>query len=215
MLIMAQRQSATKVGDFDYWKGRNARIGKNEKGISILERAGSYTRDDGSVGMLYNVKKVFDISQTSLRKLPATTLPDDRLLLKALVHSAPVSIELADNVPDGARYDETKNSITVQRGMDPKDIFRSLSAEICHATDDGKAIPEAPLCAAYILCRQNGVEPPNESFLESIPDRFATLGIAEIREELSFIRDMARGVSEKMAEITSQAISAPEQAKAR
>jgi hypothetical protein len=214
LLILAQRQDATKVGDFDYWKSQGARIGRAEKGISILEPAGSYTRDDGSAVMSYRVKKVFDISQTSLGKLLAAPAPDDRLLLKALVHSSTARIELADNVPGGARYDAKGNSIAVQRGMDPKDIFRCLSAEICRARDSGNGIAESSLCAAYVLCRHNGIE-LNPSFLDGIPDKVATLGAAEIREELSEIRRAASEVSEKMAEVAAPGIVAPQQARSR
>jgi hypothetical protein len=214
MLILAQRQDATKVGDFNYWKSQDARIGRAEKGISILEPAGSYTRDDGSSAKSYRVKKVFDISQTSLRKLPAIPAPENHLLLKALVHSSPVRIELADNVPGGARYDAKGNFIAVQREMEPMDIFRSLSTEICRARDSGNGIAEAPLCAAYVICRHNGIE-SGASFLEGVPDKFATLGAAEIREELSEIRRAASEVSEKMAEVVAPEIGAPQQARSR
>lgn len=53
----------------------------------ILEPGDSYTKeDDGSTGMNYNVKKVFDISQTSAM---GTNLPplkkDNKEILKALI----------------------------------------------------------------------------------------------------------------------------------
>ena len=38
---------------------------KNQKGIVILEPGDEYTREDGSIGVSYNPKKVFDITQTT------------------------------------------------------------------------------------------------------------------------------------------------------
>ena len=35
--------------------------------IKIVESNGEYTRDDGSIGVSYNIKRVYDISQTTAR----------------------------------------------------------------------------------------------------------------------------------------------------
>ena len=48
------------------------KITKGAKSISILEPV-EYTRADGSPGISYNVKKVFDVTQTNGRKAPAVS----------------------------------------------------------------------------------------------------------------------------------------------
>lgn len=65
LLILTQMPGATKVKDFDGWKENGATIKRHQKGISILEPGDEYTREDGTTGTYYNVKKVFDISQTT------------------------------------------------------------------------------------------------------------------------------------------------------
>ena len=68
--------------------GKNAASmsAKNESGISILEAGDSYVTEDGRTGYYYNVKKVFDISQTDAkRQRQAQVHYDDRLLLSALI----------------------------------------------------------------------------------------------------------------------------------
>lgn len=37
---------------------------RGQKAIPIIEPVKEYVRDDGSIGVLYDVRKVFDVSQT-------------------------------------------------------------------------------------------------------------------------------------------------------
>ena len=62
--------------DFDDWGKDNVKITKGAKSISILEPV-EYTRADGSPGISYNVKKVFDVTQTNGRKAPAVSTNRD------------------------------------------------------------------------------------------------------------------------------------------
>ena len=84
---------------------------------------------------LNDVKHVFDVSQTTSRNQPQPAIKvEDRQLLKALIHKAPVSIQGVDELPNnmGAFYDHDQKAIFVRRGMDAHDIFRSLSKELAH-----------------------------------------------------------------------------------
>lgn len=40
---------------------------RGQKAIPIIEPVKEYVRDDGSIGVLYDVRKVFDVSQTTAR----------------------------------------------------------------------------------------------------------------------------------------------------
>lgn len=94
LLILAQKPDATQLKDFDGWKDAGASIKRQQKGISILEPGEEYEREDGSIGTSYNVKRVFDISQTTARaKAQPSVSMDDRLLLKALISRPPVPIQ--------------------------------------------------------------------------------------------------------------------------
>lgn len=99
LLIYAQNDEATRLRDFDGWKERGIYVRKNETGISILEAGDSYVTEDGRTGYYYNVKKVFDISQTDAKRQRQPQVHyDDRLLLSALIAKRPVPIEMADSV---------------------------------------------------------------------------------------------------------------------
>lgn len=136
LLILAQKPEATQLKDFNGWKEAGASIKRQQKGISILEPGEEYERADGSIGTSYNVKRVFDISQTTARaKVQPAISVDDRLLLKALISRSPVPMQTVDDLPNhmGALYDHDQQVIFVRRGMDAADIFRSVSKELAHA----------------------------------------------------------------------------------
>ena len=60
ILIAAQCPEATRLADFDSWKARGMYVRRGADAITILEPGKEYQRDDGSVGVSYNVRKVFD-----------------------------------------------------------------------------------------------------------------------------------------------------------
>ena len=93
LLVLAQRPLATQLRDFESWKSEGVSIKRNESHIKILEAGDNYERPDGSIGTLWNVKRVFDVSQTNSRQRPRPTPQvDDRQLLQALIHKPPVPI---------------------------------------------------------------------------------------------------------------------------
>ena len=96
LLIAAQMPEATKLADFDAWKQNRTYVRKGEDHIKILEPGEEFRREDGSMGVNYNVKRVFDISQTSAKVKPAKVQHDMRLLLKAMLNNAPCVVEISE-----------------------------------------------------------------------------------------------------------------------
>ena len=132
LLIFAQKPNATRIADFDTWKEQGAYIRKKESGFYILEPGEEYQREDGTTGISYNPKKMFDITQTgNSRKRETPSYPDERTRLKALMDYAPV-IRISDTLPSGvnALYQPDTREIQVRRGMDASSIFRALSRSL-------------------------------------------------------------------------------------
>ena len=67
-------------------------------GIKILEPGDSYTRSDGSSAISYNVKKMFDISQTTSTQKPRTINYDDRVKFTALLKDRKDAIKAPDKI---------------------------------------------------------------------------------------------------------------------
>lgn len=213
LLIMAQMPGATQLRDFDGWKENGATIKRHQKGVSILEPGGEYTREDGTTGTYYNVKKVFDVSQTTGKtKAQPMTNMDDRLLLKALIHRPPVPIQMADELPGsaGAVYDHDQQAIFVRRGMDAPDLFRCVSLALARAEiatsrqeyDPAQAAFPA-YCVSYMLCRKNGVDVSGYDF-STLPEGLRETDAQGIREVLTEIRDTAHDISARMSRVLEQ-----------
>ena len=203
LLIMEVKPEATRLGDFDYWKGKKCSIKAGEVGISILEPK-EYIKADNTVGVGYNVKKVFDISQVNTKRLKVTPPPsyDDRQLLKALVHKLPVPIRAVDEIPNGggAMTDPQTGEIFVLKGMEFKDTFRCVANQIALTEVDKDYVADPQFtayCASYILCKKHGVDTKDYSF-DDVEHMFSGMDSREIKSELTQIRDTANEVLGRM-----------------
>lgn len=213
LLIMAQMPKATRLKDFDGWKENRVSLQRRQKGIRILEPGNEYQREDGSIGTSYNVKKVFDISQTKARRRLEPDKPDERSVLMALVSRTPVplqTVEQIDNPEMGALFDAAEKKIIVKKGMGAADLFRSVTQELAHAElafgmenySRGENSFRA-YCVSYMLCKQYGF--PTEQFaFEQLPAGFAEAEPQDVRTELGVMRDVANSISGRMARILSQ-----------
>lgn len=219
LLILAFNKDARKLGDKDYWRDQGVYIKRQEFGrpIKIIESNGEYTRDDGSIGVSYNIKKVYDISQTTSRiKAQPPVSYDERALLNALIYKHPVPIQSVDDLPDnmGALYDHDQKAIFVCRGMGASDLFYEVAKALAHAelamTSEDYSYSNADFkahCVSYILCKEFGIETDNLSFSPAdfdIPKELSEAEPQEIRTELSEIRDTAYDISARMARSLEQ-----------
>jgi len=214
LLILAQKPEATRIADFDTWKEQGAYIRKKETGFYILEPGEEYQREDGSTGISYNPKKMFDISQTvnsSKRETP--THPDERTRIKALMDHPPVPIHISDTLPSGvnALYQSDKREILIRRGLDGSQIFRALAQELAQAEmDKGDGSHNRSehgfhaYCVSYILCKQYGVETDGFYHFEGVPQMLETLEPQEIRAELAIIKETAGEISGRMNRMLNQ-----------
>ena len=210
LLLAAQRPDATKIADFKTWKDSGAYIKRGETGIIILEPGNEYTREDGSVGVAYNAKRVFDISQTSAKEMQKPEIHrDGRLLLKALIYNAPCEIKLTDDraFESGmaAVYDPADRTIYVERGHETGKLFRDISQELAHAHMDTAASKGeystkehafSAFCVSYMLCKRNGIDVSDFQF--DPPESFKALDSKGVRAELGRMRDVANSISADM-----------------
>ena len=211
LLIFKQLPEASQLKNFDDWSKDNVKIQKGAKSISILEPV-EYAKKDGTTGISYNVKKVFDIAQTDAKRQPQIHY-DDRLLLSALISKRPVPIEMAENVPNGAAYDYDRRTVIVQRGMDGQDLFRCVSLAMARAELDQTehADPQADAfrgyCVSYMLCRKYGVDARGYDF-SRLPESLRDADSQTIRSELTDIRDTLQTMTGRMERALEQSRAA-------
>ena len=207
LLILAQMPEATQLKDFNGWKEAGASVQRKPKSVKILEPGKEYDREDGTRGTSFEVKRVYDASQTRgrVRSAPAVKL-DDRVLLKALIHRTPVPIQTVDSLPNnmGALYDHNQQVIFVCRGMGAEDIFRSVSKALAHAEIAGMSenynrndAAFKAYSASYLLCKRYGVDVSDYNF-SRLPTSFRESNPQQVRETLTEIRDTANQISTRM-----------------
>lgn len=200
LLIMGQMPKATKLMDSKAINKSEGYIKKGEKGIVLLEPGEEFTRDDGSKGVNYKTKKVFDISQTSLTG-KARVKYDIRLLIKSLVQNAPCHFEITDKINGDylARYVPENNTMYVISHLKGEDIFRSVVQELSfvHMSKDEEKRPDNAFkayCCAYTLCKKYGML--TEAFsIKNLPENFADMDNRVVRAEIDKIRKVVNEIS--------------------
>lgn len=213
LLILAQMPQATQVKDYNGWKDAGVYVKKHPQSISILEPGNEYQREDGTWATSYNVKRVYDVSQTNSRtRAQPNVALDDRILLKALISRPPVPMQTVDELPNhmGACYDHSQQVIFVRRGMAAQDIFRSVSKELAHAEIAGmnpnysrENAAFAAYSASYMLCKEHGVDVSGYDF-SRLPEQFRSSDAQSIRGALTEIRDAAGNISARMSRALEQ-----------
>ena len=161
-----------------------------KKAIKIFEPNGEYKTKSGKTRPNFDIKKVFDISQTSAenQEQKKTTF-DAKILVRALMNDSPVEIKGVDNLENNlaAFYNHEEKTIYVRRGMSPQEIFRALAAELAHAEialqnkeyNRNDAALSA-YCVSFMLSKKVGIDVSSfrfdkvhESFIGNIYSRMA------------------------------------------
>ena len=206
ILLLRQFPDAQKLKTFEGWKRDGAFVGRGEKSISILEPS-SHTKEDGSTGKGFRVKKLFDISQTDLREIPSTFFygVSSRILLRALLEASPVETEAAYDLDNGhgAVFDPEKQKVYIRRKLEPDDFFRAAAGSIVEAqlAKQGSSQDELESKAkaiAFMLCVKYGIDP--ERISAKIPGAAAQMEIKDIKAELSEIRNAFISIADRADE---------------
>lgn len=210
LLINKQFPTATQLKDFDDWTKDNVKINKGAKSIQILEPV-EYTKRDGTTAVSYNVKKVFDVSQTNGRQTPAPSVNrDPRALITTMLDASPVQVEGTNELPYpnmAAFYDNEKQTIFVKRNVgDSVAVAQCVAQELGHAqlSINSKSYSRrdmgfSAVCIGYMLCKKYGVDTQNFA-IDRIPEEIKNKEPKEIRAELSKTRNAMNDIHSRISE---------------
>ena len=210
LLIYTQYPQATQLKDFNDWAEEKVSISKGAKSISILEPV-EYAKNDGSTGISYNVKKVFDVSQTKGKQTPAPTVNrDPQALVAVMIDTSPVNVEMANELPHpnmGAFYDNNKQTLFVKKNIGASVALCQCVAQglghgqlsINSGTYSRRDMGYQAMCIGYMLCKKYGVDTKNFA-IECIPDEWKQKEPKEIRAELSKTRTAMNEIHSRVSE---------------
>ncbi len=208
LLIAKQKPEATKLASFDSWKDAGAFVKKGETGILILGPSQEYTKEDGTAGVNFVTKKMFDISQTSSHVDKASEPIDERNLLAALLYNPPCEISVNEDakysVENFTTIDRENNVIYVRHGCSQGRLFQELTRQMAYIQLDKSEYKFSDrdfiaACASYVLCKRYQVEPP-QLLASRIVRRAAFETPKDIRNAFGKIRDVSSSVSLSMAQ---------------
>lgn len=210
LLIYKQQPQATQLKEFRDWQEDGVKVSKGAKSLSILEPV-EYAKKDGSTGIAYNVKKVFDVSQTNGRRPAAPTLDrDPRKLVAVMLDTAPIDVATVEELPSpnmGAFYRNEDQTLYVKRDIgDSVALCQCVAQELGHAqlamsceAYSRREMGFSAVCVGYMLCRKFGVD--TRSFaIENIPDGLKNKEPKGIRAELSKTRSAMNEIGSRVAE---------------
>ena len=210
LLIFKQRPDASQLKNFDDWSKENVKIQKGAKSVSILEPV-EYAKRDGTIGISYNVKKVFDISQTNGKKPPAPSVNrDPKALITTMLDSSPVNVEAMDELPYpnmAAFYNNEEQTLYVKRDVgDSVAVAQCVAQELGHAqlSINSESYSRADMgfqavCIGYMLCKKYGVDTQNFA-INRIPDSLSSKEPKDIRFELSKTRNAMADIHSRISD---------------
>ena len=192
LLVTAQSPESTILRDYDGWNKLGIYLKNKPKEIKILEPADEYMREDGSIGINYNVKKVYNEKQTTRNIKTRKMKYDNNILMKMFLNGSNSSFKIVDEIPNSdkkALYDNNQDILYIARGAEAPDIFYEVSKELAkQEIGDNSSLDEfKSYCVSYMLCSKYNIDVSNYKFL--IPEELKKMDAKEIRNELEPIRD--------------------------
>lgn len=209
LLIMAQMPEATELKDSKSIKEEKIYVTKGEKSFTILEPGDQYEKDDGTIGVGYNPKSVFDISQTNATQ-SKKKYPSIRTAVKSLIDNAPVEFKLVDTLENNnlSFYDKDTNTILLAKELqqDQNKMIIHLSQELAHAEianknpndyTRGQANFHA-YCISYMTAKKFGIDTSNFNF-EAVPNVYEGIDdVQDIKHDLSDMQSAYKSMSERV-----------------
>ena len=185
ILVSAQMPEATQLKEYSKWKANRVYVNKDAQKIIILEPSKEYTREDGTKGISYNAKVVYDISETSAKDRQQEQEPKSmRELVSALIDASPVPC-----VPVG--------------GLSEEALFVSMAKEVSAAVYDFKynesrdASDFKSFCVAYMVSSRYGVDTKGFDF-SRLPSEYAEMDTQAFKGELGTMRDVLGEIQSDM-----------------
>ena len=174
LLVHSQNPKATLLKDFSHWSDANAYLQKGSKGIEILEPGNEYQRRDGSIGINYNPKTVFDVSSISNNERfvekPKVYSPNE--IVSSIIYRTEIKPEVVSNdstLPEDVFFDEKSKTVYVKDGQDPFVMINGLLREYAFVEcfEQGISRKEASFIAksaGYLLSQKYHVDGYDTSF---------------------------------------------------
>lgn len=211
LLITAQMPNATKIKDYQDWKGA---IKDFKNPIIILEPSSQYTRADKTVATSYNPKKMYDISHTNIKDKTVEMNYDDKLKLAGLLNESPVNVKIVDSIENSnqyAQWNKNDNVLYIKKCENIKELLPELAIEYAKVSlgEINNTELDNFKCnsVAYMIAKKYDID-TSKIKLDTIPYSLSNMESREIRNELESVKtameDMNSRMSKKLEEVAKK-----------
>ena len=210
LLIHAQCPRASCIRTYDEWQKRFVAVDKGARAISILEPF-RYEKQDGTKATGFNIKRFFDVSQTSRQTPSPTANRDPEKLIATLIDISRVRVSLTENIPYpglAAFYDNDTETIYVVKAYGNSEVtFQHLAQEMAHAefslkqdkyTYGRNEYGYRATCIAYMICRKFGVSCDTLN-VENVPEIWRSYDVKQIKEQLNGMREIFNDICGRLS----------------
>lgn len=196
ILVSVQNPDATRLKSRSDWKKSGVFVEPDAKGLVILGPGNEYTRKDGTRAVGYQVKEVYDVSETSAKeRAGGNRARPMKELVAALIKAGPVPFQVVEEREGPAYYDPSEKIIRVRAGLKEGLLFAAMAKETAvavfdlmkHESRDTSGFKA--YCAAYLLGSRYGADTGSFCF-EKLPETWAGLDPKTFKKELASIREV-------------------------
>ena len=179
----------------------------------ILEPS-PYKGNDGKMHRGYNAKNVFDIADVEAPEdaLPQPKSYEQKQLVAALVHEAPVPVRKAEHGlgENNAIYDAKNKVVYFKAGLEFDAIFPAIAKALAHAEMakdvENYRIGEhefAARCSAYVISQRYGVDTRTVD-VYGIPQNIETMEAEDVKKVLGDVHSNVKTITARMNESLEQ-----------
>ena len=203
LLVYAQKPYAKELKSLDKWQEINVKVNKGEKGIQILEPSGEFIKRDGSKGISYSPRYVFDISQTSCHQDKEFNVSLETIRQGLLDNNCPIVVSSDPTQLSPVEYDAKANQINVLEGISFKEELNGLFKAYAYKEGldmiDSSKIEFISSCVGYMLSIRFHVPSYNTFPFTGVMDRyFKNLDPRAIKNELNMIYKVYKPIKDRI-----------------
>ena len=198
LLVMAQNPNATILKDFNHWRNVKRFVSKEAHGIEILEPGNEYQRRDGSIGVSYNPKKVYDLLDLTNQASPEINNVEYDLseLVSSVIYKSeykPEVVRQDSQIPEDVYFDENTQVVYVKHGLKPIEMVNGLLREYCFVEcyqqgihrQDASVLAQS---AGYVLSKKYHLEGYAIEFIKQSKPYFLNKDQKLVKRELENIQ---------------------------
>lgn len=207
LLILNQKPEATYLRESSKWKEDGYEVKDSKDRVIIIKRE-EVEKEDGSIGVYYNARNIYDVSNTNAPALQVKSPPDKATIIKTLLNGSNVNVEVVDRLENNilAKYDFERQTMQICRGQSADSKIQDLVMElakvefkvnevgISETEKDNRKFKST--CVSYMFCKKFNIDFPKDKFAE-LPN-YLSGDTKQIKAELETIKDTYIKVTDRM-----------------